>query len=645
MTLEKSPQAQTVEKIDVLDVKISAINLDTARTAIMEALRSKAKGYVCVTGVHGVIEARSDLDFRRILNSAFLCTPDGMPMVWAGKLQGRRWVDRVYGPDLMLDICENTRNTPYTHFLYGGAEGVAEELKQKLEERFPGIRIVGTYTPPFRALNPEEETALANEFSRLKPSITWVGLSTPKQEKFMDAYLNKLDTTLMFGVGAAFDFHSGRVKQAPRFIQRSGFEWLYRVAQEPRRLWKRYLKNNTLFLGLIAKRRLTRLFGGRAEDGGGMRIAFLGSRGVPARYSGFEVVVEQLGSRLAERGHSVSVYNRYPRFDLPSGCYKGMRVYVLPTIPTKNLDTITHTALSALHALTKSYDVIYLCGVGNAIIGGFLRLLGLKVVINVDGADYSRAKWGSFARFWLHMSERWATKFAHCLIADNREIVARYQREYGSTPLYLSYGSIQRETKIEEGELARWNLQPRQYILFVSRLSPENQADLLLKAYARYKGPMKLVICGGANYEKAYYRQLQTLAGDRVIFTGPRYGDSYLELSQNALFFVMPADIEATRLVLLDQMGMGSAILYRDCLATREVVGDCAEAFETDDPEAALAAKIEYLTAHPDYCADLGRRALNRAKEHFSWDLVVNQYEELFAKLGVPALAAKKRAS
>ena len=153
---------------------------------------------------------------------------------------------------------------------------------------------------------------------------------------------------------------------------------------------------------------------------------------------------------------------------------------------------------------------------------------------------------------------------------------------------------------------------------------------------------MKLVICGGANYEKAYFRHLQTLADDRVIFTGPRYGDSYLELSQNALFFVMPADIEATRLVLLDQMGLGSAILYRDCLATREVVGDCAEPFGTDDAETDLAKKIEFLAANSAHCEDLGKRALARAKEHFSWEQVVNQYEELFARLGVSPAHARK---
>ncbi|HRJ73679.1 MAG TPA: glycosyltransferase family 4 protein, partial [Terrimicrobiaceae bacterium] len=159
--------------------------------------------------------------------------------------------------------------------------------------------------------------------------------------------------------------------------------------------------------------------------------------------------------------------------------------------------------------------------------------------------------------------------------------------------------------------------------------------DLLLKAFARYKGPLKLVICGGATYERAHDRLLRKLADDRVIFTGPRYGDGYLELSRNALFFVMPADIEATRLVLLDQMGMGAAIVYKDCPATREVVGEAGVAFSPENAEESLAERISFLAENPEHCRMLGERALERAREKFDWDPVVDQYETLFAELAV----------
>jgi N-acetylglucosaminyldiphosphoundecaprenol N-acetyl-beta-D-mannosaminyltransferase len=171
-----------------------------------------------------------------------------MPMVWMGKLQGFRDMGRVYGPDLMLRVCEWTQERGFSHFLYGGGSGVAEALQSRLEKRFPKLKIVGTFTPPFRPLTEPEEKELEAQIRTLKPDIFWVGLSTPKQEKFMAQYWERLDSTLFFGVGAAFDFHAGRVRQAPRWMQRSGLEWLFRLGCEPRRLWKRYLKNNPLFV-------------------------------------------------------------------------------------------------------------------------------------------------------------------------------------------------------------------------------------------------------------------------------------------------------------------------------------------------------------------------------------------------------------
>lgn len=244
-------RAADIERVNVLGIGLSTINLDLALKAIAKALAEKTRGYICVTGVHGVMEAQSDPKLRDILNHAFLNTPDGIPMVWVGKLRGFKAMNRVYGPDLILLVAEFTQAKGYTHFLYGGADGVADKLKAELEKRFPGIRIVGTYTPPFRPLNASEEMELIQRVNGLKPDIIWVGLSTPKQEKFMAQFSSKLDATLMFGVGAAFDFHTGRVRQAPRWMQRSGLEWFFRLCTEPRRLWKRYLSNNPRFLWRI----------------------------------------------------------------------------------------------------------------------------------------------------------------------------------------------------------------------------------------------------------------------------------------------------------------------------------------------------------------------------------------------------------
>jgi N-acetylglucosaminyldiphosphoundecaprenol N-acetyl-beta-D-mannosaminyltransferase len=241
-----------IERVNVLGAGISVINLQTALAAIGDAVRVRRKGYICVTGVHGVMEAQEDAAFRRILNQAFLCTPDGMPMVWMGWLRGHREMSRVYGPDLMLDVCAWSEKSGCRHFFFGGAPGVAEQLRGNLTKRFPNLQVVGCYTPPFRPLDVEEAKQLQGMVHAAQPDILWVGLSTPKQEKFMAEFLPRLDVTLMIGVGAAFDFHSGRVKQAPRWMQRTGLEWLYRLCQEPGRLAKRYLRNNPLFLAKIA---------------------------------------------------------------------------------------------------------------------------------------------------------------------------------------------------------------------------------------------------------------------------------------------------------------------------------------------------------------------------------------------------------
>lgn len=240
----------TIKRVNVLGVGVTVLNVPTAVDALLDAVRQRRKGYVCVSNVHVVVEAQQDPAYKQVLNNAFLVTPDGMPLVWAGRLAGHREMARVYGPDLMLAVFAATRNSGHTHFLYGGVPGVAEELKLRLESRFPGVRIVGTGCPPFRSLNAAEEEALIAQVGAVRPDFFWTSISTPKQDQFNAAFLSRLETTLMIGVGAAFDFHTGRVAQAPPWVQRLGMEWFYRLCREPRRLWKRYLTVNPIFLGL-----------------------------------------------------------------------------------------------------------------------------------------------------------------------------------------------------------------------------------------------------------------------------------------------------------------------------------------------------------------------------------------------------------
>jgi N-acetylglucosaminyldiphosphoundecaprenol N-acetyl-beta-D-mannosaminyltransferase len=247
--MSDSPQDNCV---NILGVKIHATSMDCALATIERAVAGCEKGYVCVTGVHGIMEAQSDANLQRIINHSTLTVPDGRPTVWVGWLHGLFQMRQVTGPDMMLKICELSTEKGYTHFFYGGNAGVAEELKDILTCRFPGLKVIGTYCPPFRALSTEEEAALIHKVAELKPDFFWVGLSTPKQEKFMDQYLPKLDTKLMLGVGAAFDIHTGRIKDAPYWMKLIGVQWLHRLYQDPKRLWRRYLINNPKFVYRIA---------------------------------------------------------------------------------------------------------------------------------------------------------------------------------------------------------------------------------------------------------------------------------------------------------------------------------------------------------------------------------------------------------
>jgi len=207
--------------------------------------------YVCVTGVHGVMESQWDEEVRRIHNAAGLVTPDGMPLVWLSRLMGFFHVERVYGPDLMLALCARSVSQRYRHFFYGGAPGIAEKLVLRLQSRFPALQVSGTYSPPFRPLTPEEDIAVVRRINAVRPDIVWVGISTPKQECWMTEHVGRLCAPVLIGVGAAFDFHAGVKRQAPRWMQQSGLEWLFRLVTEPRRLWRRYFLNNSCFLWLV----------------------------------------------------------------------------------------------------------------------------------------------------------------------------------------------------------------------------------------------------------------------------------------------------------------------------------------------------------------------------------------------------------
>jgi len=236
------------DRVNILGVKVSAITIRDALIAIEERLGDRKPFYICVTGVHGVMECQRDASLRVIHNASGLTVPDGMPMVWMSHWLGFPKVERVYGPDLMLATTELSAKRGYRNFYYGGAPGTADRLATVLGAKCPGLEIVGTISPPFRPLTPEEDDEIVAKINAARPDIVWVGLSTPRQERWMAAHAGRLTAPVLAGVGAAFDFLSGNKSQAPRWMQRHGLEWLFRMAKEPRRLAKRYVTNNPVFV-------------------------------------------------------------------------------------------------------------------------------------------------------------------------------------------------------------------------------------------------------------------------------------------------------------------------------------------------------------------------------------------------------------
>jgi N-acetylglucosaminyldiphosphoundecaprenol N-acetyl-beta-D-mannosaminyltransferase len=228
-------------RVNILGVHVSAINMGQALDSIQSWIEDRNDSqYVCVTSAHGVMEAQRDMEFKRILNQSGLTTPDGMSIVWLLRLSEQNHVGRVYGPDLALAVFERGLEFGWKHYFYGGAQEIPGLLAEKMREKFPGLSVTGTHSPPFRELTTEEEEKIVKMVNEADPDIIWIGISTPKQERWMVKFAQRVNAPVLIGIGAAFDFLTGEKKQAPLWMQRNGLEWLFRLLSEPRRLWKRY---------------------------------------------------------------------------------------------------------------------------------------------------------------------------------------------------------------------------------------------------------------------------------------------------------------------------------------------------------------------------------------------------------------------
>jgi glycosyltransferase involved in cell wall biosynthesis len=368
-----------------------------------------------------------------------------------------------------------------------------------------------------------------------------------------------------------------------------------------------------------------------------MKIAIAGTRGVPAAYGGFETFAEQLGSRLVDRGHHVTVYGR--SHVVPQGMreYRGMRLRVLPTIRHKYLDTVVHTAISVLDTLPRRFDIVLICNNANAPFALVPRLTGAKVALNVDGLEWERGKWGFAGRSFYRFCAWLSPKLPIVLVSDAHMIARHYRERYGKPTVYIPYGCDPR--RVPPGDtLASLGLRPGGYLLYVSRLEPENNAHVVLDAYESAGGQeglkMPLVVVGDAPYATEYKRSLHekaaTIPGARML--GYVFGAGYDELQSNCAIYIQATEVGGTHPALVEAMGRGACVIANDVPEHREVLADAGPYYDRNS-RSSLAAVLRDLVAAPKERARLGELAAAQALAKYSWDHVTDEYEHLFQRM------------
>jgi glycosyltransferase involved in cell wall biosynthesis len=361
-----------------------------------------------------------------------------------------------------------------------------------------------------------------------------------------------------------------------------------------------------------------------------MRIAILGTRGIPANYGGFETFAEHLSTRLVARGHDVTVYCRAHYVSPRQLEFQGVRLKVLPTIRHKYLDTVIHTFLSALHAVPRRYDVALICNAANAPFAPILRMTGTPVALNVDGLEHKRKKWNWIGRKYYLMAERMATMFPTETVTDARVIQEYYLARHRAQSTMIAYGA-EVERRVDPS-VRRWRVEPNRYVLYVSRLEPENNAHLVVEAFKRVRTGHKLLIVGDAPYAREYINDLKARArrDKRIVFTGFVFGRDYRTLQQNAYCYVHATEVGGTHPALLEAMGFGNCVLTLAAPENIEAIGDAGIAYAD---ESDLADKLQKVLRDGSLVQAYRHRAQARVQQAYDWDYVVDRYEELFANM------------
>src|SRR5215469_725108 len=358
----------------------------------------------------------------------------------------------------------------------------------------------------------------------------------------------------------------------------------------------------------------------------------IGIKAIPAQFGGFETAVDEIARRLVRLGHQVTVYNRTGMADPRLRSYDGVNLVTLPTLKSKNLSTIIHAFLATLHVTCQRVDVVHYFTTGATLFSPVPRMLGKKIVCSVDGFDWQRAKWGRFARWYLRLSERIASRCCHGLISDSEDVKRYYQKIHGAQSACIAYGMREYRSRGQD-VLERFGLKPREYVLFVGRLVPENNVHHLISAFERTNTGKRLVIVGDDPWERQYVRDLRATRDTRIIFTGGVYGDGYAQLQQSAYLFVLPDEVGGTHPALVEAMGFGNCVLVNDTPSNLEVIGDAGISYRGSDGSTDLQIQLQDLLDHPTRVESYRELARGRTMERYRWDKEVQEHVDLYQRL------------
>lgn len=620
----------------ILKTNINVINMTETVDFINEHMDELRGDYICISNVHTTVMAYHDDKYRKVQNEAAMALPDGKPLSIVSKMRGFHGAERVPGPDLMPELFRLSEKKGYSHYFYGSTQDTLDKLQEAILKEYPKLNIAGMYSPPFRILSSEEEQEIINIINETHADFIWVGLGAPKQEFWMAKHKGKV-CGLMLGVGAGFDFHAGTVKRAPRWMQECCLEWLHRLLQDPMRLLPRYIRTNFSFLWNVHKenRQIKKL---KKLSERPLKIAMIGHKRIPTREGGVEIVVNELATRMVERGNQVDAYNR--RGSHVSGKefvsrigkeYCGIRIISIPTFESKSLNAIVYSFLASIRALFGRYDVIHYHAEGPCTMLWIPKIFGKRIVVTIHGLDWQRSKWGNLASGVLKFGERLAAKHADEVIVLSSNMKEYFSEVYGRETVFIPNGIALPERREAKEIRERWKLSKDEYILFLARIVPEKGIHYLIQAYQKLSTDKKLVIAGGSSHSREYFCQLKEMAAgdDNIIFTDFVGGRTLEELYSNAYLFVLPSDVEGMAIGLLEAMSYGNCCLVSDIPENTEVVEDNAVTFKHGDAED-LQRQMEMLLLNPEKVRGYRKTAADFICHKYDWDCVVDRTLDVY---------------